>query len=289
MKDVTFDQYYPAESVIHRLDARAKIIFSLLYMIGIFFVASYTMYLAVFIFLVSVVALAKIPLKLLFKSVKAILFILFFTAIINVLFYKQGNVLVEWWIIRITDEGINFAIKMMLRLSLLVMGTSLLTFTTTPTALTDAIESLLKPLTYIKVPVHDLAIIMSIALRFIPGLIEETDKIMMSQKARGANLDTGNFVQKIKAMLPVLIPLFVSAFRRADELADALDSRCYNASPNRTKMKVLKYEWRDLVALIIVVALFVAILLDKYLIGGEGIFVGIDRLIAQLISGMVGR
>ncbi|MGN0789409.1 MAG: energy-coupling factor transporter transmembrane component T family protein [Christensenellales bacterium] len=289
MKDVTFGQYYPAESVVHRLDARAKIIFSLLYMIGIFFVASYTMYLAVFIFLVSVVALAKIPLKLLFKSVKAILFILLFTAIINVLFYKPGNVLVEWWIIRITDEGINFAIKMMLRLSLLVMGTSLLTFTTTPTALTDAIESLLKPLTYIKVPVHDLAIIMSIALRFIPGLIEETDKIMMAQKARGANLDTGNFVQKIKAMLPVLIPLFVSAFRRADELADALDSRCYNASPNRTKMKVLKYEWRDLVALLIVVALFVAIMLDKYLVGGEGIFVGIDRLIAQLISGMVGR
>lgn len=289
MKDVTFGQYYPAESVIHRLDARAKIIFSLLYMIGIFFVASYTMYLAVFIFLVSVVALAKIPLKLLFKSVKAILFILLFTAIINLLFYKQGNVLVEWWIIRITDEGINFAIKMMLRLSLLVMGTSLLTFTTTPTALTDAIESLLKPLTYIKVPVHDLAIIMSIALRFIPGLIEETDKIMMAQKARGANLDTGNFVQKIKAMLPVLIPLFVSAFRRADELADALDSRCYNASPNRTKMKVLKYDWRDLVGLLIVVGLFVAILLDKYLIGGEGIFVGIDRLIAQLISGMVGK
>ncbi|MDD7350670.1 MAG: energy-coupling factor transporter transmembrane component T [Clostridia bacterium] len=288
MKDVTFGQYYPAESVIHRLDARAKIIFSLLYMIGIFFVVSYTMYLAVFIFLVSVVALAKIPLKLLFKSVKAILFILFFTAIINVLFYKQGNVLVEWWKIRITDEGINFAIKMVLRLSLLVMGTSLLTFTTTPTALTDAIESLLKPLTYIKVPVHDLAIIMSIALRFIPGLIEETDKIMMAQKARGANLDTGNFVQKIKAMLPVLIPLFVSAFRRADELADALDSRCYNASPNRTKMKVLKYEWRDLVGLLIVVALFVAILLDKYLVGGEGIFVGIDRLIAQWIRGLVG-
>lgn len=288
MKDVTFGQYYPAESVIHRLDARAKIIFSLLYMIGIFFVVSYTMYLAVFIFLVSVVALAKIPLKLLFKSVKAILFILFFTAIINVLFYKQGNVLVEWWKIRITDEGINFAVKMVLRLSLLVMGTSLLTFTTTPTALTDAIESLLKPLTYIKVPVHDLAIIMSIALRFIPGLIEETDKIMMAQKARGANLDTGNFVQKIKAMLPVLIPLFVSAFRRADELADALDSRCYNASPNRTKMKVLKYEWRDLVGLLIVVALFVAILLDKYLVGGEGIFVGIDRLIVQWIRGLVG-
>ena len=288
MKDVTFGQYYPAESVIHRLDARAKIIFSLLYMIGIFFVVSYTMYLAVFIFLVSVVSLAKIPLKLLFKSVKAILFILFFTAIINVLFYKQGNVLVEWWKIRITDEGINFAVKMVLRLSLLVMGTSLLTFTTTPTALTDAIESLLKPLTYIKVPVHDLAIIMSIALRFIPGLIEETDKIMMAQKARGANLDTGNFVQKIKAMLPVLIPLFVSAFRRADELADALDSRCYNASPNRTKMKVLKYEWRDLVGLLIVVALFVAILLDKYLVGGEGIFVGIDRLIAQWIRGLVG-
>ncbi|MGN0771272.1 MAG: energy-coupling factor transporter transmembrane component T family protein [Christensenellales bacterium] len=288
MKDVTFGQYYPADSVIHRLDARAKIIFSLLYMIGIFFVVSYTMYLAVFMFLVGVVLLAKIPLRLLFKSVKAILFILFFTAIINVLFYKQGNVLVEWWIIRITDQGINFAVKMMLRLSLLVMGTSLLTFTTTPTALTDAIESLLKPLTYIKVPVHDLAIIMSIALRFIPGLIEETDKIMMAQKARGANLDTGNFVQKIKAMLPVLIPLFVSAFRRADELADALDSRCYNASPNRTKMKVLKFAGRDLVGLLIIAALFTVIMLDKYLIGGEGILVGFDSLIAQLIRGIAG-
>lgn len=288
MKDITFGQYYPSDSIIHRMDARAKIIFSLLYMIGMFFIVSYTMYIATFIFLMSVILIAKIPPKIVFRSVKAIIFILIFTAIINLLFYSEGKALVEWWIICITDAGINFSIKMVLRLTLLVMGTSLLTYTTTPTALTDAIESLLKPLSYIKVPVHDIAIIMSIALRFIPGLIEETDKIMMAQKARGASIDTGNFIQKVKAMLPVLIPLFVSAFRRADELADALDARCYNATPHRTKMKVLKFGWRDLGGLIVVVTLFTLILLDKYLIGGTGLFLGVDRLIVDGIRSLMG-
>ena len=188
----------------------------------------------------------------------------------------------SWWIIEITLGGIDFAIKMALRISLLVMGTSLLSFTTTPVELTDAIESLLHPLTYIKVPVHDIALIMSIALRFIPGLMDETDKIMMAQKARGAEIDTGGLVKKIKAMLPVLIPLFVSAIRRADELADALDARCYNASNHRTKMKVLKFGVKDAVATLIVLVFATLILLDKYLLGG------LDGYIVEFVKGLAG-
>lgn len=279
MKDVAFGQYYPAGSVIHRMDARAKLIFTMLYMVMIFFVVSYTAYAAIVLFVLSVTLIARIPPRMLVKSVRAILFILIFTAILNLFFYSSGNVLVDWWIIRITDQGVDFSIKMIFRLTMLVMGTSLLTFTTTPTELTDAIESLLTPLKWIKVPVHDIALIMSIALRFIPGLIDETDKIVMAQKARGASIDTGNFLQKVKAMVPVLIPLFVSAFRRADELADALDARCYSASPKRTKMKVLRFHWRDLVGLLVVAGLMTLILLDKYLVGGEGLVTGVDRYV----------
>ena len=211
------------------------------------------------------------PYKIVLRSIKGLLFLLIFTAIINIFFTSSGNSLLSFnigkLVISITDQGINFAIKMALRFSLLVLGSSILTFTTTPTELTDALEVLLKPLTYVKIPVHDLAIIMSIALRFIPGLMEETDKIMMAQKARGANLDSGNFFKKIKAMLPVLIPLFVSAFRRADELADALDARCYNASNKRTKRKVFKLKATDLISFIVFTALVVLIFLDKYYIG----------------------
>lgn len=286
MKDIAFGQYYPTESVIHRMDARAKLLFTIVYMVMIFFIVSYTAYLGVFLFLLTVTAMARIPLRLLFKSVKTILVILIFTSVINLFFYSEGNVLAEWWIFRITDGGIDFSVKMILRLALLVMGTSMLSFTTTPTELTDAIESLLMPLKYIKVPVHDIALIMSIALRFIPGLIDETDKIVMAQKARCASIDTGNFLQKVKAMVPVLIPLFVSAFRRADELADALDARCYSASPKRTKLKVLRFHWRDLVGAIVVCGLLTLILLDKYLVGGTGIGAGVDRLIWQGIRGL---
>ena len=282
MRDVSFGQYYPTGSVIHRLDPRAKIIFMLIYMVIIFFVASYCGYALVALFLFTVTAVAKIPIKTLFKSVKAILVLMIFTAVINIFFYHEGKVLVDWWIIEITLGGIDFAIKMALRISLLVMGTSLLSFTTTPVELTDAIESLLHPLTYIKVPVHDIALIMSIALRFIPGLMDETDKIMMAQKARGAEIDTGGLVKKIKAMLPVLIPLFVSAIRRADELADALDARCYNASKHRTKMKVLKFGVKDAVATLIVLAFATLILLDKYLLGG------LDGYIVEFVRGLVG-
>lgn len=282
MRDVAFGQYYPTGSVVHRLDPRAKVIFSLLFMITIFFVVSYAGYALVALFLLSVCLISKIPVKSVLKSVKAILFIMLFTAIINIFFYDSGKVLAEWWIFKITLGGIDFAIKMALRISLLVMGTSLLSFTTTPMELTDAIESLLKPLKYIGVPVHDIALIMSIALRFIPGLMDETDKIMMAQKARGAEIDTGGLVKKIKAMLPVLIPLFVSAIRRADELADALDARCYNATKNRTKLKVLKFGWKDLFAFLFVAVFVTLIFLDKYLLGGA------DKYIVDFFKGLVG-
>lgn len=281
MRDITFGQYYPTGSIIHRLDPRAKVIFSILFMITIFFVTSYVGYAVVALFLTSICLLSKIPVLRVLKSIKAILFIMLFTAIINLLFYDSGKVLVEWWVFKITLGGIDFAIKMALRISLLVMGTSLLSFTTTPMELTDAIESLLKPLKFIGVPVHDIALIMSIALRFIPGLMDETDKIMMAQKARGAEIDTGGLIKKVKAMLPVLIPLFISAIRRADELADALDARCYNATQNRTKMKVLKLSLKDFIAFVYVAVFVTLILLDKYLIGG------VDKYIVEFFKGLI--
>ncbi|MCI8945209.1 MAG: energy-coupling factor transporter transmembrane protein EcfT [Clostridia bacterium] len=271
MRDISFGQYYPVKSYVHNIDARIKILITLLYMVSVFFITSYTAFAGVFLFLTIVIAVSHVPYRTVLRSIKGLLFLLIFTAIINIFFTSSGNPLLQIKIgklmINITDQGINFAVKMALRFSLLVLGSSILTFTTTPTELTDALEVLLKPLTYIKIPVHDLAIIMSIALRFIPGLMEETDKIMMAQKARGANLDSGNFFKKIKAMLPVLIPLFVSAFRRADELADALDARCYNASNKRTKMKVFKLKSTDLIAFFVFVAIVVLIFLDKYLVG----------------------
>lgn len=264
MRDIAFGQYYPTNSPIHHLDPRAKLIFSLLFMVFIFFVNSYTAFFAVFCFLTLIVIIGKIPPKVVLKSVKMVLFLLVFTGLINLFMYSDGNVLAEWWIFRITDKGIDFTIKLALRLTFLIMGTSMLSLTTTPMELTDAIESLLKPLKYIKVPVHDIAITMSIALRFIPTLTDETDKIISAQKARGANFDTGKLHEKIKSLVPVLIPLFVSAFRRADELADALDARCYNATKNRTKMKKLTFSYRDLVAFLILALLIVFIMVDTY-------------------------
>ena len=283
MNSFSFGQYYPSDSIIHKMDPRAKILISLVYMVAVFFVVSYVGYAFTLLALLAVTIIAKVPFKVVLKSVKGILFILVFTALLNVLFYKQGKVLVSFWKITITLGGIDYAIKMILRLGLLVMGTSMLTFTTSATELTDGLESLLKPLSYIKVPVHDIAIIMSIALRFIPSLTEETQKIMQAQKARGANIDTGNFFQRVKAMIPILIPLFVSAFRRADELANALDARCYNASPKRTKMKVLKMTVKDLVALALVAAFITLICLDKYLVPGG---MGLDIYIVEFIKGL---
>ncbi len=290
MRDMSFGQYYPTNSPIHRLDPRAKLIFSLLFMIFIFFAKSYTAFLYVIIFLTIVTIIAKIPVKIVLKSIKLVLFLLIFTGLINLFLYKDGTVLAQWWIFTITDRGIDLTVKLALRLSLLIIGTSILTLTTTPMELTDAIESLLKPLKYIKVPVHDIAITMSIALRFIPTLLEETDKIISAQKARGASFDTGKVHERVLSIVPILIPLFVSSFRRADELADALDARCYNATKNRTKMKKLTFTYRDLVAFIILSILIVLIMLDCYFVKAptESLFFGTDYYIVNLFKSWIG-
>lgn len=250
-RDFTFGQYYPAESFAHKLDPRTKLILVIAYIVGVFLVDSLYSYIAVAAFVILSILVSRIPILSVLKSLRGIIFIVLFTAALNIFFNNEGRVLWSWWKLTITDEGLLFALKMALRLVLLVVGTTLLTLTTTPMRLTDGMESLMTPLKYIKFPVHDVAIIMSIALRFIPILMEEVDKIMMAQKARGASFDTGGLIKRARALLPVLIPLFVSAFRRADELALALDARCYNATPKRTKLKELKFGYRDIVAAVI--------------------------------------
>lgn len=247
MRDVAFGQYYPADSVLHRLDPRTKLLAGIVYIVAVFLCESYWAYLACFLFLLVVALVSKVPVSSILKSIKAVLFVVLITVIINVFFYKDGKVLWSWWRLAVTDGGLIFASKMAMRLLFLVVSTSLITFTTTPVTLTDGLESLLTPLKWVRFPVHDVAIIMSIALRFIPTFTEEIDKIMMAQKARGACFDNGNLFKRAKALLPVLIPLFVSAFRRADELALAMDARCYNATDKRTKMKRLRFAPRDLV------------------------------------------
>lgn len=258
-RDVSFGQYYPAESFVHKLDPRTKLLMVIAYIVGVFLVKDLWGFIPVGVFLLAAILVSRVPLKSILKSLKAVLLIVILTAILNVLFYKEGQVLWSWWRISITVEGLLTALRLALRLVLLVLGTTLLTLTTTPMNLTDGMESLMKPLKYIRVPVHDIALIMSIALRFIPILMEEVDKIMLAQKARGAAFDNGNIFKRAKALLPILIPLFVSALRRAEELALALDARCYNATHNRTKMKRLRFGYRDLIAALLTAVLIVLI------------------------------
>lgn len=255
-RDVTFGQYYPKNSFVHNMDARIKLVLCLLFMVGIFFVQSYVGFALVTVFLMVVILASKVPLKSILKSVKGIVVLLILTAMLNIFFTKSGNVLVSWWIFTITDEGLIYASKMLLRLVYLVIGSSVLTLTTTPVDLTHAIERLLAPLKVIKFPVHDLALIMSLTLSFIPSLIDETDRIIRAQKARGADFDTGNLFQRAKAFVPILIPLLVGGFRRAEELANAMNSRCYEGATNRTQMRVMKLSWRDLVASLVCIIVF---------------------------------
>ena len=276
-KDVAFGQYYPADSIVHRLDARVKMLLTLLFVIAIFFIKSYFGFMLTAVVLVAVVLLARLPMMSVLKSVKGVMFIILFTAILNLFLIKKGEVLWQWKIFTITKDGVHTTIKMVLRLVLLISGASLLSLTTTPVALADGVESLMSPLKIIKVPVRDIAMIMSIALRFIPTLFEETNKIISAQKARGASFDTGGLFARAKAMLPVLIPLFVNSFRRADELAFAMDARCYNATENRTKMKKAKFGVGDAVALVVMCAYFVVILLERYYFPTIGI--NIDQMI----------
>lgn len=276
-KDVAFGQYYPTNSVVHRLDSRVKIFLTLLYVVGIFFVKSYFGFMLTTAMLIGIILIAKLPMASVLKSVKGVLFIVFFTAILNLFLIKDGEVLVHWQIFTITKNGVHTTIKMVLRLVLLISGASLLSLTTTPVALADGVEGLMSPLKLLKVPVRDIAMIMSIALRFIPTLFEETNKIISAQKARGASFDTGGLVARAKALLPVLIPLFVNSFRRADELAFAMDSRCYNATEKRTKMKVAKFTLSDGIASLVMVAFFVVIMLERYYFPSIGI--NIDAMI----------
>lgn len=276
-KDVAFGQYYPADSLIHRLDARVKMLLTLLFVIAIFFVKSYFGFMLTAVVLIGIVLLAKLPMMSVLKSVKGVMFIILFTAVLNLFLIKKGEVLWAWKIFTITKDGVHTTIKMVLRLVLLITGASLLSLTTTPVALADGVESLMSPLKLIKVPVRDIAMIMSIALRFIPTLFEETNKIISAQKARGASFDTGGLFARAKAMLPVLIPLFVNSFRRADELAFAMDARCYNATDNRTKMKKAKFGVGDAIAMMFMIAYFVVILLERYYFPTVGI--NIDQMI----------
>lgn len=261
INDVTFGQYYPAQSFVHKLDPRIKLLALIAFIVLLFVADNFYSLLLVALLITVAIALSRVPFKSVLRSVKGIMFILVFTAVLNLFFQKGERPLVEWWIIRIYPEGIVFTVFFVLRLFFLVMASSVLTLTTTPVALTDAIESLLKPLTYIKFPVHELALIMSIALRFIPTLIDETNRIISAQKARGADFESGNIFKRIKAIIPILIPLLISAFRRADELGDAMDARCYSGSKTRTKYKKLKFGWRDLVAFICFAVLIAGVVL----------------------------
>ena len=248
LKDITLGQFFPGDTLAHKLDPRTKLLVTVFYVVALFTAKSYIAYGVLILTLIVAVRISRVGAKALFKGLKPVLFIIAFTALLN-LFYTPGTELCHFWICRITIEGVRAAITMMLRITLLIMGTFLLTYTTSPIRLTDGLESLLGPLKKIKVPVHELAMMMSIALRFIPTLIEETDKIMSAQKARGADFETGSLMQRAKALVPLLVPLFVSAFRRADELATAMECRCYHGDEGRTKLNVLHYQTRDYLVL----------------------------------------
>lgn len=270
-RDIAFGQYYPTNSLVHKLDARVKLLLTILFVVVIFFIKSYFGFMLTAFVLTVIILSARVPIMSVLKSVRGIIFIILFTSILNLFFIKQGEVLVSWKIFTITKVGVHTTIKMVLRLVLLISGASILSLTTTPVELADGVESLMSPLRLIKVPVRDIAMIMSIALRFIPTLFEETNKIIAAQKARGASFDTGNVFAKAKAMMPVLIPLFVNSFRRADELAFAMDARCYNATDKRTKMKKAKIGFGDIVALLFMLSFATVILLDRYYFGTVGI------------------
>ena len=260
IKDITIGQYFPGNSVIHRLDSRVKLVLDILYLVILFTAQSYTGLLLGLLFMVMCYMLARIKLVMILKSVKPILPLMIFTGVLNLFFIKGETPLFQWQFISIYPEGVDTALFMLIRVLTLIIGMSLLTYTTSPIMLTDAIERLLSPLKKIHVPVHELSMMMTIALRFIPTLVEETDKIMSAQKARGAEMDTGGLIKKAKSLIPVLIPLFVSAFKRANELATAMECRCYHGGEGRTRLKVMHTAPRDYVAIAIMLALFAGVI-----------------------------
>ena len=267
LKDVTLGQFFPGQTPIHKLDPRTKLVFVILYIVVLFLAKWFVSYLLVAAFLGAVIWISKIHLSVIFKSLKPLLLIIVLTALLN-LFYGSGEPLVQFWIFKITKQGIENAVFMVLRIALLVAGTFMLTYTTSPIALTDGLESLLGPLKKLGAPVHELAMMMCIALRFIPTLIEETDKIMSAQKARGADFESGNLLSRAKALIPILVPLFISAFRRADELATAMECRCYHGGEGRTRLKVLKFGALDVKCAVVLTLCLAVILSTRWLMAG---------------------
>jgi energy-coupling factor transport system permease protein len=265
LRDITIGQFFPGQSSIHRLDPRVKIVITFVFIVIIFFVKSFIGYAMILAYMSLAVALSGVPVRYMLKGLKPLLFIIALTFFINIFFTSGERVIFKFWFLTLTREGLLQGIFMALRLIFLVAGTSLLTLTTSPIALTDGIEHLLQPLKVLRFPVHELAMMMTIALRFIPTLLEETDKIMKAQMARGADFESGNLFQRARALVPLLVPLFISAFRRADELAMAMESRCYRGGENRTRMKTLKTAGRDYIALAVSALLVLGILLNSYL------------------------
>ena len=251
IRDITIGQYYPVDSPIHRLDPRVKLAGTMMFLISLFVFSGYIGYVIAAVFVGSVIKLSKVPFRYIVRGLKPVLLLLLITLLFNLLLTREGKEVFSFWIIHIYDEGVIMAALMAVRLILLVLGTSLMTFTTTPNQLTDGLEKGLRGLKKIKVPVHEIAMMMSIALRFIPILVEETDKIMKAQQARGADFESGKLLQRAKALVPLLVPLVVSAFRRANDLALAMEARCYHGGDGRTKMKPLKYKKRDFIAYLI--------------------------------------
>lgn len=260
MRDITIGQYYPADSVLHRLDPRVKLVGTFAFLVSLFVGKGLAAYAIATVFLAAVIKLSKVPFKMIMKGLKAIIIILLITVSFN-LFLTDGEIIFQLGFLKITKEGVSVAFFMALRLIYLVVGASLMTLATTPNDLTDGLESVLSPLKKIKVPVHEISMMMSIALRFIPILMEETDRIMKAQKARGADFETGNLIQKAKSMVPLLVPLFISAFRRANDLAMAMEARCYRGGEGRTKMKPLHYEQRDRMAYLILAVYLVIMII----------------------------
>ncbi|MCM1529277.1 MAG: energy-coupling factor transporter transmembrane protein EcfT [Alistipes sp.] len=271
LKDITIGQYFPGNSLIHRLDPRFKIVMTLVYIVMLFTGSSIFCLALGAVYTVMAIAMSKIPLKMFFKSLKPLMPFLLLTVLLNVLFLDGGDVYFKWKFIEITEDGVRTSVFMIIRIILLIMGSSLLTYTTSPITLTDAIERLLSPLKKIKVPVHELAMMMSIALRFIPTLIEETDKIMSAQKARGAEIDSGSFMTRAKNMISILVPLFISSFRRADELATAMECRCYRGGEGRTRLRQLRSAARDYIALIVTFAFLAGTIVLNILLKRFGI------------------
>lgn len=265
MREITLGQYYPVSSPIHRLDPRIKLLISMIYLVGMFFVKHFIVFGVVALCVFAVILVSRVPLLKVLKSLKVVIFLLLFTFIMTALFYNGGGELLwAFWVIKIYKEGLINAAFLSLRLILIFLGPTILTYTTTPVELTDALESLLKPLSMMGIPVHYLAIIMQIALRLIPSFIEETDKIVSAQKSRCADFDSGNIFKRAKAMIPVIIPLIISAINRADDLADAMDSRCYRGAKGRTRYKKMTLRFCDVMVLLLSLALLFCVLTISY-------------------------